>query len=169
MRYQNGLWRVSCSRSNLNFMPTSLRHFLAVPAVLALAAGITLAQPAPPEGHGPGGHMNMLAQRLNLTADQQAQAKAIFEQTSTAAAPLHDQMKALHADITAAVKANDQAKLAQLATTLGTLTGQSETLRLQAEARFYALLTPAQQAQFDTMTAGRGMGMGPAMMRGHRQ
>lgn len=143
----------------------------AVPALLTLATGLALAQvpPAPPEGHGPGGgHMGMLAQRLNLTPDQQTQAKAIFEQMSQAAGPIHDQMKSLHAQITAAVKANDQGGLAQLGGSLGSLTGQAETLRLQAEAKFYAILTPAQQAQFDSLAPGRGMGMGPAMMR-HRQ
>ncbi len=146
-------------------MNLSTRRILTVPALLALAAGLTLAQP--PAGHGPGGdHMAMMAQALNLTADQQTQAKAIFEQVNTAAAPIHDQIKALQADITAAVKANDQAKLAQLGATQGSLMGQAETLHLQAQARFYALLTPAQQAQFDTMTAGHGMGMG--MMGGRR-
>lgn len=151
-------------------MPTSLKRFLAIPSVLALAAGLTLAQPAPPEGHGPGGpggHLNMLTQRLSLSADQESQAKAIFQQLSSATAPIHEQMKALRTEISAAVKANDQAKLAQLATTLGTLTGQAEALHLQAQAKFYALLTPAQQTQFDTMIDGHGMGMGP--MRGHRQ
>ena len=111
----------------------------------------------------------MLAERLNLTTDQQTQAKAIFEQMATAAAPIHEQMKALRTQITAAVKANDQAQLAQLGTNQGSLMGQAETLRLQAEAKFYAILTPAQQTQFDAMAPGRGMGMGPAMMRGHRQ
>ena len=153
-------------------MPIALKRFLAVPALLALAAGLTLSQTAPPEGRGhggPGGQINMLAQRLNLSADQQAQAKIIFEQMSTAAAPFHEQMKSLRSEIAAAVKANDQAKLTQLATTLGTLTGQAEALHLQAQAKFYALLTPAQQAQFETMMGGRGMDMGPGMMRGHRQ
>ena len=150
-------------------MKIGMQRILAVPALLAFAAGLTLAQPAPPQGRGPGGHIAMLAESLNLTADQQSQAKAIFEQVGTATSPIHDQMRALHTEITSAVKANDQAKLAQLGATQGSLMGQAEVLRLQGEARFYALLTPAQQAQFDTMTAGRGMGMGPGMRPHPRQ
>ena len=146
-------------------MNLSTRRILTFPALLALAAGLTFAQP--PAGHGPGGdHMAMLSQHLNLTADQQSQAKMLFEQMTTASAPIHEQIKALHADVLAAVKANDQAKLAQLAATQGSLTGQAEAVHLQTMAKFYALLTPAQQTQFETMI-GHGMGMGAGMGMGH--
>lgn len=145
-----------------------LKNALSAAAALTVAAGLGLAQAPPPDGpHGPRDHMGAMASQLNLSPDQQSQAKAIFDQARQASKPLHDQMQSMQPDIEAAVKANDLGRINQLANTQGTLLGQLEAIRLQAQAKLYSILTPTQQQQFSNTHAGPWMGGG--MGRGPRQ
>jgi Spy/CpxP family protein refolding chaperone len=142
-------------------MKLTLKRILTLGATCALAVGLTFAQgpggPPPGGGHG---RMEMMTNRLNLTADQQTQVKAIFDQERLASEPLRAQLNSLHTSVEAAVKANDAAQITQLSHTLGGLMGQMEAIRLQAQAKVYALLTPAQQQLFSASGPG-GFGGGP--------
>ena len=146
-------------------MKTILRRALTAGSVCVLAAGLSFAQgPYPRGGHDP---VSMMATHLNLTTDQQAQVKTIFDQARTEAEPLRTQAESLKSSIDAAVKANDTAKITQLATTRGALMGQMEAIHLQAQAKIYQLLTPTQQQQFGT--GGMGHGFGAGMHHGSNQ
>ncbi len=97
-------------------------------------------------------HRRML-QALNLTPDQQTQAKAIFQQTRQSVQPIAQQAKQNRQALADAVKANDTAKIQQLATQQGNLQGQLLTLRSESMAKFYNILTPDQRAKADQMHA----------------
>ncbi len=130
-----------------------------------LAASLSFAQAPGPRGpRGQHDPIAMLTSRLNLTADQAAQAKTIFDQARTSSDPIRAQLDTLHSSVDAAVKANDQSKIVTLATNIGALEGQLQAIHLQAQAKLYALLTPAQQQLFDNQGPGRGWG-GPGPMR----
>jgi Spy/CpxP family protein refolding chaperone len=79
-------------------------------------------------------------------------------------------LQAAHQSIGDAVKANDTAAIDQAATTIGNLTAQSTAIDAKANAAFYRILTPDQQAKFATSPGpGRGPGPGPDGFRRPRQ
>lgn len=128
--------------------------------VAALAAGMAFAQspapaPQPGQGHAAVNRRALIRRRLmtalNLTPDQKAQAKTIFQQARQTAAPIREQLKANRQSMAAAVKANDTAQIQALASQQGNLAGQVAAIRAGAMARFYAGLTPAQRTQADQM------------------
>ncbi|PYT14734.1 MAG: hypothetical protein DMG59_16310 [Acidobacteria bacterium] len=113
-------------------------------------AGILAAQPAPRQ-HGALGRpmMQNLTADLNLTADQQSQAKAIFQdhgaQSKDLAAKLRDQRAAL----TAAVKSGSTDQIDKITQDMSGLQAQMAAIRAKSLAKFYALLTPDQKAKVD--------------------
>jgi Spy/CpxP family protein refolding chaperone len=92
-----------------------------------------------------------LAQALQLTDAQKEQAKSIFEQVRQTAQPLNQQLQQNRQALAAAVKANDAGQIQQLALAQGTLHGQLVTIRSQAMAKFYTILTPEQRAKADEL------------------
>jgi Spy/CpxP family protein refolding chaperone len=124
--------------------------------VAALAAGVVLAQTAEAGlGKGRPGLGANLRQRvikaLNLTADQKAQAKAIFQAAKTAGAPLRTQLQGIRQQMAAAIKKNDTASIQSLAGQAGTLQGELMANRADAMAKFYLILTPDQKTKLDQM------------------
>jgi|SRR5450755_1195262 hypothetical protein len=100
-------------------------------------------------------------------------ATAIFTTAASAALPIHDNLATAQQSIQAAVKSNATATVTQLATTIGSLTGQLVALQNHAQAAFYGLLTTDQQAKMNQfapagMMGGSmmGCGMGAGMMGG---
>ena len=96
---------------------------------IGLGYGVLKAQGPGPGmlGHGPRGkHIaEFIAAYLDLTEAQKAQAAAIFQASRTANEPLATQLKQLHANVTAAVKAGKpESEIRQLAATSGPLVGQ---------------------------------------------
>jgi Spy/CpxP family protein refolding chaperone len=63
-------------------------------ALLALAAGVVLAQTPAPSTTGPTGRMDKLATLLDLTASQKTQVQTILQEQHTQMRQLHSQMKA---------------------------------------------------------------------------
>jgi hypothetical protein len=111
-----------------------------------------------------------LTSLLTLTVAQQNQATTIFTNAVNTAKPIHDNLATVEQSMQAAVKSNATATIAQLATTIGSLTGQLVAVHNQAQAAFYALLTADQQAKLNQTApaGGRGPGMmGGGMMGGH--
>jgi Spy/CpxP family protein refolding chaperone len=101
-----------------------------------------------------------MAQYLNLTPAQVAQAKTGFQAARQSAQPVRQQLKQVRASMLQAVRANDMAKIDQLSAQEGSLKGQLLAIRHEAFAKFYAGLSPEQQAKADQL---------PAHMRQMRQ
>ncbi len=115
--------------------------------------------------------VDFLTAQLNLTDSQKAQALTIFTNAATSAQSVHTNMQAAQTALSDAVKKNDSAAIDQAATNIGSLTSQVISIESKADAAFYALLLPDQQAKYDAMPRGfgggaRGMGMGPRGGRG---
>jgi Spy/CpxP family protein refolding chaperone len=146
------------------------RNLIRLGGMAVLAAGMAIAQtsaPAPasppaqssqsatPAKPGIGEHdyRGQLSQRmmdqLNLTPDQRAKAKVIFDKARQSAQSYTQQLRTNREAMAAAVKANDSAKIRQLASERGRLTGEVTAIRSEASAKFYSSLTPAQRAKAD--------------------
>ncbi len=121
---------------------------LAMPA-LALAAG--------PGGsmHTPGAHLQMLAQKLNLTEEQQASAKQLFADFQAKVAPIHQAQKALHTQLKAALAvANpDAATVGQVVIQMHQSRAQMKPVMTAFHQQLEALLTPEQLATYKQMQA----------------
>jgi periplasmic protein CpxP/Spy len=139
-----------------------MKNLVKFATVAAMAAGLTFAQtqaPAAPAQPQPGkmragmkGAMRKrMMERLNLTDAQKAQAKAIFQQAKQNAQPVKEQLKQNRAALSAAVKSNDVAQIHSLSLQRGNLEGQMLGIRSEAQAKFYAGLTPDQRAKADQM------------------
>jgi Spy/CpxP family protein refolding chaperone len=108
-----------------------------------------------------------LTKALSLTAAQQQQALTIFTNAATSEATIHASLKTERQSLAASVQGNQTANIQSLANQIGNSTGQLVLSEASANAAFFQLLTPAQQAQF---TALRGHAGGPgARFRERRQ
>jgi Spy/CpxP family protein refolding chaperone len=92
-----------------------------------------------------------ILKNLNLTDSQKTQAKAIMQAAKTAAEPIRTQLQQNRQALTAAIKSNDAAQIQSLAAAQGALQGQVLAIRSGAQAKFWALLTPDQQASYVQM------------------
>ncbi len=103
---------------------------------------------------------------LTLTTAQQQQATNIFTNSSTANAAVHTNLQTAHTAIKDAVKKNDNAGIDRAATTIGNLTAQLTSNDAKADAAFYLILTPDQQAKLTSLKGMHGhgghAGRGPA-------
>ena len=113
--------------------------------------------------------VGVLTTLLNLTAAQQQQAATIFTNAATANASVRASMKSARQSLTAAVRNNDSATIEQVSATIGNLTAQTTSNQAKADAAFYQILAPDQQAklaQFESQgRAGFGRGMRPGGLR----
>lgn len=124
---------------------------------------------------GPGGmpdpatmaqrQVQMLTQDLKLTSAQQQQATTIFSAAATAQSTTQPSMRTAREALGIAVRANDAVGIDKAATTIGNLTAQATTTRAKADAAFYQILTPEQQAKLAQIRSNRGPG-GPGGPRG---
>ncbi len=93
--------------------------------------------------------MQRLSTRLNLTADQQQQAKAIFQQSREQMKSLQPQLKNEHQAISAAIKSDNEQQIDQVLQQNAQLNAQARAIHAKAMAKFYQILTPDQKAKFD--------------------
>lgn len=131
-------------------------------AVLALASVFAMAQHGNPPDPAKMAqrHLDFLTKQLSLTPQQQQQANTIFSDAASNAKANHDQMRAAHDSLKAAIQKNDSAGIEQAANTIGNLTTQMITAHAKAQAAFYQVLTPDQQTKMNEMEAKHhGMGM----------
>ncbi len=142
---------------------------LALTAVL-LCITAALAQGPPPHRMGMGGtppdpatmiqmRVEHLTTMLGLTDAQKATATTIFTNAQSSSESLRTALDTNRQSLSAAIKKNDTASIDTLAIAAGTLHGQMLAIEAKAQASFYAILTPDQQAKFDSMPHG-----GPGMM-----
>jgi hypothetical protein len=105
--------------------------------------------------------VDRLTTLLNLTTAQASQATNIFTNSITAAAALQTTQQTDRKSLQAAVKSNAASTIDQLATAIGSLSGQILSIQSKADAAFYATLTSDQQTKLDQLGGfGRG-GFGP--------
>src|SRR5205823_15053030 len=100
---------------------------------------------------------------LTLTPQQQQLATSIVAENANNAKAADHQMRTAHGNLEAAIRKNDSAGIEQAANTIGTLTTQMTVAHAKAQAAFYQILTPDQQAKMNDMES-RHHGMG---WRGH--
>src|SRR5690349_16607673 len=105
-------------------MKTKTIAILAAAAVLLIGGMFAVAQRVMQRGmHGPGHGPMMMFRQLNLTDDQKAKVKEIFEANKGTVQPLREQLKANH-DKIAALNGSDDAQLQTLAKQQGDLMAQ---------------------------------------------
>ena len=111
------------------------------------AAGILSAQTAAPRHAGP--RLQKLTADLNLTVDQQAQAKSIFQKSHQQARALAPQLRQQRDAMNAAIKSGNEAQVDQLAQQGAQLRAQMQAIHAKAMAGFYQILTPDQKTKMD--------------------
>src|SRR5579862_5526058 len=105
-------------------------------AVTAMAGGLLLAVAQEPDQQAPPAAAQQqhrqrgarLAQYLNLTPAQAAQAQAEFQAARQAAMPLREQLHQLRQGMFQAIRANDKAKIDQLSAQEANLKGQMSAI-----------------------------------------
>jgi protein CpxP len=124
--------------------------------IAAIAAGLAIAQPAvPARGAGRQAARHRMMKALDLTDAQKQQARLIFQQARETAQPVAKQLKDNREALQAAIKANNAAQIQTLSAQSGALQGQLAAVRSQAMAKFYANLTPEQQARAEEIRSRR--------------
>jgi Spy/CpxP family protein refolding chaperone len=136
--------------------------FLALASVCAMAQKENPPDPAKMEQH----HIDFLTKQLSLTAQQQQQATTIFTGLASNAKTTHEQMRAAHDSLKAAIQKNDAAGIEQAANTIGNLTTQRTVAHAKAQAAFYQTLTPEQQTKMNDLQSHHGMGHGHGFRHG---
>jgi|SRR5579862_2177625 len=126
---------------------------LAVPA-LAMQAGTAATAPSPHQAMF-GMHLQKLAQKLNLTEEQQATAKQLFQDLKTKTAPIHQAQQALSTQLKAAlaVPNPDAATVGQVVIQMHQNRAQLKPVMQAFHQQLEALLTPDQLAKFKQMQA----------------
>jgi hypothetical protein len=107
--------------------------------------------------------VSRLTTLLMLNSTQVTEATNIFTTEQSALANLAANMKTARTALQTAVQANSTADITTAAGTIGTLTTTEVAAHATADATFYALLNPAQQAQYKQLGGlhdGGGFGSG---------
>ncbi len=143
---------------------------------LALVAGMAFAeQQGGPMHHGMRGMhrfggdpgMAMMLHRLNLTEDQKAQVKKIFEAEKPTMQPLHQQEFQAHQQMMQLITSGnfDQAKATAIATQEAQTHIQMEVEHAKIHAQIYQLLDSTQKAKVADMMAKHQQRMQEHMQR----
>lgn len=96
-------------------------------------------------------HVNVLTKRLGLSPSQQQQATTIYTNAMNGQQALHDQMRAAHQALQAAVSKGDNGAIDQAAGNIGNLTAQMMAAHAKADAQFFQTLNSDQQSKFTAM------------------
>ncbi len=132
--------------------------FAAWTAIAVLGASSLVAVETSAGGHRHGGQGAYLSRQLNLTADQQAQAKAIFESARQSGQTVRQQLRETRQSLRAAIQANNTAAIQQFASAEGSELGQITAIRSTAFAKLYQILTPDQQQKMAALQQARKAG-----------
>ena len=119
------------------------------------------AQPNPPMrshhrvvGADGGQRVARLTRQLNLTPDQQNQAKSIFGDARTQARALAPKLREERQAMSAAIRSDNEAQIDQIARQDAQVNARAHAIRAKSMAKFYSILTPDQKSKFDSMRAG---------------
>ena len=134
----------------------------AITAVLTLFAGMALAQGGPGAGapmhHRRGGFMGGMElplRQLNLTDDQKAQIKQMFQSEKPAMKPLMEREHAAHAQMIQLITSGtfEQAKVAAVAAQESQIHMQMEIEHAKMASQIYQLLSSDQKAKVSDIIA----------------
>jgi len=103
--------------------------------------------------HGTRGHfLDRMSTALNLTDQQKQQAKTIFSSEREAARPIRQELRAERKNLQSAIQSGKPAEeVQQIAKNEGPALGNLAAIRAGAAAKFYAVLTPAQQQKLASL------------------
>ena len=115
----------------------------------ALSAAGLMATETNPSSHRQGSRVNFvdrMSATLNLTDQQKQQARAIFMSERESARTVRDELRQERKTVQSAIQAGKPpAEIQQIAKNEGPALGNLAGMRAAAFAKFYAVLTPAQQ------------------------
>ena len=97
---------------------------------------------APPQGRH---KLGRIANYLNLTPAQKAQAKTIFREAGQSAKPVRQQLRETRQSLQVAITSGNSDQIKQFAAAEGTEKGQLAAIRATAFAKLYPILTAEQQ------------------------
>jgi len=133
-----------------------LSTFLLPLCVAGIVSAQTAAPPQPaPSNHARRAHGDMVARlsaRLNLTPDQQNQARTIFQQARADAKALSPKLKNERVALRTAIKSDNEAQIDRILNQDSQLIVQTRAIHAKAMAKFYQTLNPDQKARFDKMS-----------------
>ena len=124
---------------------------LAVVAILVIGGVFAIAQRAMHKGFGGHGMHGqgamMMLRRLDLTSDQQAKVKEIFEANKGTVQPLREQLKANHEKLASLGGNFDEGQVTAIAKQQGELMSQMIVARQKVKSQIFAILTDDQKAK----------------------
>ena len=142
-------------------MKSTRTRILTISAALMLAVAAAIAQGM--HGHGgPGGEFHHMLRQLDLTADQKAQVKAIWEKEKPTMQPLMQQMHQNHTAMKAleATGTFDEAKTRALATQNAQTMVELQVEHSRMKSEIMQILTPEQRAKMAQIEANHQAHMG---------
>lgn len=136
---------------------------LILPVLLAAAMSAQTTAPAKPQHQrNPQMMMQKLTSDLNLTADQQAKAQAIFDQSRQQRKALAPKLREERGAVLNAIKTDNTRQIDRVIQENSQVNAQAREIHAKAMAKFYAMLTPDQKAKMDQkMSHSMGGSMGP--------
>jgi protein CpxP len=135
-------------------MKSTRTRILTIGAAVMLAVAVAMAQ-GPHGFGGPGGEFHHMLKQLDLTSDQQAQVKAIFEKEKPTLQPLMQQMRQNHIAETA-LESNgtfDEAKTRALATQNSQTMIELQVEHARIKSEIMQILTADQKAKLAQIEA----------------
>jgi periplasmic protein CpxP/Spy len=135
-------------------MKSTRNRILTIGAAVMLAVAAAFAQGM--HGHGgPDGDFRRMLRQLDLTSDQHAQVKAIFEKEKPTLQPLMQQMRQSHQAMTALEAAGpfDEAKVTALATQNSQTMIQLQVEHERIKSEIMQILTADQKAKLAQIQA----------------
>lgn len=135
-------------------MKSTRIRIISIGSVVLLAVAATIAQGM--HGHGgPGGEFHHMLRQLNLTTDQHAQVKAIWEKEKPAMQPLMQQMRQNHEAMKTLEASGpfDEAKTRALATQNAQTMVELQVAHARIKSEIVAILTPDQKAKMAEIEA----------------
>lgn len=129
---------------------------LAVAVVLVIGGVFAIAQRAAHKGlggHGGRGEQGamLILGRLDLTSDQQAKVKEIFDTNKGTVGPLREQLKANHDKLAALDGSFDEGQVNAIAKQQGELISQMIVARQKVRSQIFAILTDDQKAKAEQL------------------
>jgi protein CpxP len=142
-------------------MKSTRNRFLIIGAAVMLAVAAAIAQ-GPHGPGGPFGEFHHILRQLDLTSDQHAQVKAIFEKEKPALQPLMQQMRQNHEAMKTLEAAGpfDEAKVTALATQNSQTMIQLQVEHERVKSEIMAILTPEQKTKLAQIEADHETHMG---------
>ena len=140
-------------------MKSARTRILTIGAAVLLAAAAAIAQG--PHGFGSDGDFHHMLRQLDLTSDQHAQVKAIFEKEKPTLEPLMQQMHQNHAAMSALEAAGpfDEVKTRALATQNSQTMVELEVEHSRIKSEIMQILTPEQKTKLAQIEANHAAHM----------